>query len=78
MQKVGKNECRKAVQFMKVKRLENLDAKMLARIDKMWNVGNPKVRTSEKVGPKLNSCYAKFHFFAFFLSFSHNFKFSHF
>ena len=34
---------------MKVKRSENLDAKKLVRIDKMWNVGNPEVRTSEKV-----------------------------
>ena len=33
---------------MKLKRSENLDAKKLARIDKMWNVGNPEVRTSEK------------------------------
>ena len=39
-------ECMK---FMKVKRSENLDAKQLARIDKMWNDGNPEVRTSEKV-----------------------------
>ena len=33
---------------MKVKRSENLDAKKLARIDKMLNVGNPEVRTYEK------------------------------
>ena len=37
------------MKFMKVKRSENLDAKQLARIDKMWNDGNPEVRTSEKV-----------------------------
>ena len=37
------------VKFMKVKRLENLDAKKLARIDKMWTDGNPEVRTSEKI-----------------------------
>ena len=67
------------VKFMKVKRSENLDAKKLARIDKMLNVGNPGVRTSEdgfisweKLGPKLNSFYAKVHFFVFFLAFSHN------
>ena len=35
--------------FMKVKRSENLDAKKLARLDKMWNVGNPEVKTFEKV-----------------------------
>ena len=34
---------------MKVKISENLDAKKLVRIDKMWNVGNPEVRKSEKV-----------------------------
>ena len=34
---------------MKVQRLENLHAKKLTRIDKMWNVGNPEVRTFEKV-----------------------------
>ena len=33
---------------MKVKRLENLDAQKLARLDKMQNVENPEVRTSEK------------------------------
>ena len=32
------------VKFMKVKRLENLDAKKMARIDKMWNDGNPEVK----------------------------------
>ena len=37
------------MRFMKVKRSENLDAKKLARIDKMWIDGNPEVRTSEKV-----------------------------
>ena len=37
------------MKFMKVKRLENLDAKKLAIIDKMWNDGNPEVKTSEKV-----------------------------
>ena len=31
------------------KKIGNLDAKKLARIDKMWKVGNPDVRTSEKV-----------------------------
>ena len=39
----------KVLQFMKVKRSENFGAKKLARIDKMWNVGNPEVRTSEKL-----------------------------
>ena len=37
------------MKFMKVKRSENLDAKKLARIDKMWTDGNPEVSTSEKV-----------------------------
>ena len=31
------------------KRSENLDAKKLLRMDKMWNVGNPEVRQSEKL-----------------------------
>ena len=35
-------ECRKCDIY------ENLDAKKLARIDKIWNVGNPEVRTSVK------------------------------
>ena len=37
------------MRFMKVKRSENLDAKKLARIDKMGTDENPEVRTSEKV-----------------------------
>ena len=31
------------------KRSENLDAKKLLRMDKMWNVGNLEVRQSEKL-----------------------------
>ena len=31
------------------KRSENLDAKKLLRMDKMWNVGNSEVRQSEKL-----------------------------
>ena len=46
------SECRKRkklVQFMKVKRSENLDAKKLLRIDKIRNVGNPKVKNLIKI-----------------------------
>ena len=34
---------------MKVKRSENLDAKKLLRMDKIWYVRNPVVKESEKV-----------------------------
>ena len=42
------SECRKRENY-EGKKIGNLDAKQLARIDKMWNDGNPEVRTSEKV-----------------------------
>ena len=39
----------KVVQFMKVKRAENLDAKTLLRMNKISYVGNPVVKESEKL-----------------------------
>ena len=47
--KISKLSERRKREIYEGKKIGNLDAKRLARIDKMWNVGNPDVRTSEKV-----------------------------